>query len=612
MAHCSTCSATTQASSITPTESAPQLHMTVTASLATQPPTKKQAKANESITDNEETEKVQEKQGKKIVKGKKVKKTQKTSEMKRAEDAAADEEVLKGCWRKAAFLLPLQSGVHLLMYLNQQLLSSLLPLKKNRNLMDMKPITKVKIKQILKVQVMDQVITSFKPNKKHTEDQISKGKGSDKSNDNHTEDSTSKNKEGDIIMTSLPVAFFEEMHLGITQMPLTFTVLLKALLLVQLRGGFDSADCCLYVYKSKAWNILGNFKSAVKDDEEVDCLRIDGKHILPILSSGFMPNAPLSLDIETSSIQSKSAGSSAASSHAVSHSHTPSLIQRGGISEQRTEKLVEVLKISRDILESTSPGLRVAYQRYLACIKAVSDHNIMDKNRTWPIAKATKKEIVTVFVSSSACLSWLKMRIVLLIWIFGALKWLKEKEKGGRERKGRERERERKERARRRREEEMRNLMRKKRSLVQKVQSNFGSNITLSATLVILFSMIDNVDLLSLHARQQNAKLTGEKNVDATAWIRLLARAIQEKIGMDSDDLFEDYEINEHTTQTGRSILLGTKLDEMARLLKLYPFNQERKVFEGQLKPLQSVRHRAVKDEHYMCIPKLEMYLKQH
>ncbi|KAF9008197.1 hypothetical protein BDQ17DRAFT_1422270 [Cyathus striatus] len=26
----------------------------------------------------------------------------------------------------------------------------------------------------------------------------------------------------------------------------------------------------------------------------------------------------------------------------------------------------------------------------------------MDKNRTWPIAKATKKEIVTVFVSSSA------------------------------------------------------------------------------------------------------------------------------------------------------------------------------------------------------------------
>ncbi|KAF8981536.1 hypothetical protein BDQ17DRAFT_1337301 [Cyathus striatus] len=164
MACHSTHSATTQASSITPTESAlpvthethskSRKHGTSAADLTAQPPTKKQAKANESITDYEETEKVQEKQGKKIVKGKKVKKTRKTSEMKRAEDAAADEEVLKGCWRKVAFLLPLQSGVHLLMYLNQQLLSSLFPISaiqtwkklKNRNLMDMKPITKVKIK----------------------------------------------------------------------------------------------------------------------------------------------------------------------------------------------------------------------------------------------------------------------------------------------------------------------------------------------------------------------------------------------------------------------------------------------------------------------------------
>ncbi|KAF8999983.1 hypothetical protein BDQ17DRAFT_1427467 [Cyathus striatus] len=130
------------------------------------------------------------------------------------------------------------------------------------------------------------------------------------------------------------------------------------------------------------------------------------------------------------------------------------------------------------------------------------------------------------------------------------------------------------------------------------ILSNFGSNITLSATLLILFSMIDNVDLLSLHARQQNAKLKGEKNVDATAWIRLLARAIQEKIGMDSDDLFEDDEITEYTTEKGRSILLSLKLDKMAKLLKLYPFNKERKVFEGQLKP---VSHASIDPVHIIC-----------
>ncbi|KAF8998030.1 hypothetical protein BDQ17DRAFT_1391787 [Cyathus striatus] len=123
------------------------------------------------------------------------------------------------------------------------------------------------------------------------------------------------------------------------------------------------------------------------------------------------------------------------------------------------------------------------------------------------------------------------------------------------------------------------------------ILSNFGSNITLSATLLILFSIIDNVDLLK-------CKLKGEKNVDATAWIRLLARAIQEKIGMNSDDLFEDDKITEYTTEKGRSILLSIKLDKMAKLLKLYPFNKERKVFEGQLKP---VSHASIDPVHIIC-----------
>ncbi|KAF9001464.1 hypothetical protein BDQ17DRAFT_1426431 [Cyathus striatus] len=87
MACCSTCSATTQASSVTPTESASlsvATHETCSkshkcgtsaADLTVQPPTKKQATTNKPITDNEETENVQEKQGKKIVKDKKGKET---------------------------------------------------------------------------------------------------------------------------------------------------------------------------------------------------------------------------------------------------------------------------------------------------------------------------------------------------------------------------------------------------------------------------------------------------------------------------------------------------------------------------------------------------------
>ncbi|KAF8995260.1 hypothetical protein BDQ17DRAFT_1330675 [Cyathus striatus] len=472
---CSTRSATTQASSITPTESAlpvthetrskSRKHGTSAADLTAQPLTKKQPKANKPITDNEETENVQEKQGKKIVKAKKTKKT-------RAE-RVLEESGLPVAPPKQGPSSDVPQPAAPVFTVTHKHCSDMEKVEEEQESdgyeTNNKSENKVIFQRILKFKVMDQVITSFKPNKKHTEDQISKGKGSDKSNDYHTEDSTSKNKEGDIIMTSPPVSpprvtskpgtvdtvdianispkgssrgnalgnhpnaanfhsAVESTAVGLVKrrvwlyvsnadpstvmVPGVASFTLKHNLTVTIGPVFKklkdkaehffTADRCLYVYESKAWNILGNFESAINDDEEVDWLRIDGKHILPILSSGFMPNAPLSLDIETSSIQSKSAGSSAASSCAVSHSHTPSLIQRGGISEQRTEELVEVLKIPRDILESTAPGLQVAYQRYLACIKAVSDHNIMDKNRTWPIAKATKKEIVTVFVSSSA------------------------------------------------------------------------------------------------------------------------------------------------------------------------------------------------------------------
>ncbi|KAF8986951.1 hypothetical protein BDQ17DRAFT_1435924 [Cyathus striatus] len=95
MACHSTCSATTQASSILPTEFAlpsathethtkSHKHGTSAADLTAQPPTKK---ANIPILDEEEAENVQEKLVKMIVKGKKAKKSQKASEKKAAEDA---------------------------------------------------------------------------------------------------------------------------------------------------------------------------------------------------------------------------------------------------------------------------------------------------------------------------------------------------------------------------------------------------------------------------------------------------------------------------------------------------------------------------------------------
>ncbi|KAF8992080.1 hypothetical protein BDQ17DRAFT_1332513 [Cyathus striatus] len=368
-------------------------------------------------------------------------KAQKTSEMKRAEDAAADEEgvsdltvaervleesslpVAPPKWGPSSDVPQPAAPVFTVTLEEEQESDGYETNNKSEN--------KVIFQRILKVQVIDQVITSFKPNKKHTEDQISKGKESDKSNDNHTEDSTSKNKEGDIMMTSPPVSpphvtskpgmvdtvdianispkgssrseggilrgnalgnypnaadfhsaventavgpvkgwvwlYVSNADPSTVMVPGVASFTLKHNLTVTIGSvlkklkdkakHFFTADCCLYVYESKAWNILGNFESAVKDDEEVDWLRIDGKHILPILSSGFMPNAPLSLDIEhllfgLSQLE-------ALQPVLVLFLALIPLLSFKGVESQSN--------IPRDILESTAPGLRVAYRSHHTC-----------------------------------------------------------------------------------------------------------------------------------------------------------------------------------------------------------------------------------------------------
>ncbi|KAF8984005.1 hypothetical protein BDQ17DRAFT_1336320 [Cyathus striatus] len=332
---------------------------------------------------NEETENVQEKQGKKIVKAKKAKKT-------------CAERVLEESGLPVA---PPKRGPSSDVP-QPAALFSLLLLKKNTNQMDMKPIMKVKIKKILKVQLMDQMqVMEMNQNtvmsdKKYTEDHTSKNKGSDisivssKSNSNRTKTGLVKIK-SPVSPPRTTSGILRGNALGNHPNAATFTVLLKALLSKYCYGTWSPS----FTLKHNLMATIGPVLKKLKDRAE---------HFFTADRCLFQPNAPLSLDIEMYSIQSKSAGSSATNSRAISRSHTPSLVQRGGISEQHTEELIDVLKIPRDILESTAPGLRVAYQRYLACINTVSDHNTMDKNRTWPVAKTTKKEIITVFVSSSA------------------------------------------------------------------------------------------------------------------------------------------------------------------------------------------------------------------
>jgi len=64
------------------------------------------------------------------------------------------------------------------------------------------------------------------------------------------------------------------------------------------------------------------------------------------------------------------------------------------------------------------------------------------------------------------------------------------------------------------------------------VKESFSPKIILSQVLLVLFTVIDNSDLLSLHAKQLNSEYPDEMCSSDSGWIRGLACALQEKLGV--------------------------------------------------------------------------------
>ena len=126
----------------------------------------------------------------------------------------------------------------------------------------------------------------------------------------------------------------------------------------------------------------------------------------------------------------------------------------------------------------------------------------------------------------------------------------------------------------------------------QFIQSNFDSTITLSTVVMLLLTITENVSLLTLHGRQQNAVYPGEKSSTATGWIRALARQVLMKVG-------ERSILDERSSMTvdERARALGLKLDLFAKLLKLYPCNKKGK-FIGRIKPISN---RDIQPVHMIC-----------
>ena len=103
------------------------------------------------------------------------------------------------------------------------------------------------------------------------------------------------------------------------------------------------------------------------------------------------------------------------------------------------------------------------------------------------------------------------------------------------------------------------------------VQENFGTDISLATVLMVLFTLTNNPTLLSLHACQQNPAVPGENKVEITAWIKALARALQEKLA----DQIYTLQKDDDTVTTNNALInsVGGKLDQFAKHLNLHPYN---------------------------------------
>lgn len=129
------------------------------------------------------------------------------------------------------------------------------------------------------------------------------------------------------------------------------------------------------------------------------------------------------------------------------------------------------------------------------------------------------------------------------------------------------------------------------------VESTFGSAVSLSTVLLLVLSILENPELMSLHARQQCPKYQGENRSGASGWMKNLARALQDRLGQDTNQLFQRYDIGRGMTNDQVLTIMCTKLVTLAQVLQFYPKDGHGN-FLGKLKP---VSQKAIQPTLIIC-----------
>ena len=109
------------------------------------------------------------------------------------------------------------------------------------------------------------------------------------------------------------------------------------------------------------------------------------------------------------------------------------------------------------------------------------------------------------------------------------------------------------------------------RAFSQFVEQHFSSRISLTTVLVVLFTLTNNSDVLNLHARQQHP-LPDERLQMISGWLKALARALDEKLGQDTGQLFQT---TANLNNDQRNSAIAIKLNSLYKLLDLSPYDNE-------------------------------------
>ena len=113
----------------------------------------------------------------------------------------------------------------------------------------------------------------------------------------------------------------------------------------------------------------------------------------------------------------------------------------------------------------------------------------------------------------------------------------------------------------------------------------------------MLFTMTENPDLLSLHARQQYSLMKGENVSSINSWIKSLSQVVYEKLNSDASMLLHESDQYEGISENHIISNIVTKLDKLAHCLDLIKYNKK-----GHLKSaLKSISYKAIEAVHIIC-----------